>query len=65
MSRSVCKYCGKPVVLKPSAEERAKKYGETPTFYRRLFPNHGACEVKARENETLSLLRRRASNETS
>lgn len=54
-----CKYCGKPVVLVPSAKERAKKFGKTPEFYRRLFPNHGACEVKAREEATRRMIRER------
>lgn len=35
-----CSICGKPVVLRPSAAERAAKYGKSPSFYTKLFPTH-------------------------
>ncbi|QKE55073.1 membrane protein [Pseudomonas phage PAP02] len=44
----LCKYCGKPIVLVPSAEERAKKFGESSKFYLNLFYAHGDCIVKSR-----------------
>lgn len=47
----VCKYCGKKVILTPSAEERAKKGNYSANYYRQLFPNHSACEVAARDNK--------------
>lgn len=45
---TLCKYCGMPIVLVPSAEERAKKFGESPKFYLNLFYAHGECIVKSR-----------------
>lgn len=53
-----CKYCGRPVVLTPSAAERARKFGGEAKDYVALFPNHGTCVVKARKADTLELLRR-------
>lgn len=44
-----CKYCGKPIVLKPSAKERAEKYGGKPEDYTRLFTAHATCAVEARK----------------
>ncbi len=40
-----CKYCGKPVVLVPSAAERARKdvTGKTAAYYTSLFPYHARC----------------------
>lgn len=51
-----CSICGKPVVLVPSAEERAKKYGNSPSFYRSLFKTHAACALKKRADETKALI---------
>lgn len=44
-----CTYCNKPVVLVPSAQERAKRYGGTPQFYTKLFPSHVQCFLDARD----------------
>ena len=43
-----CKYCGKPVVLVPSAVERAKKFGGKPSDYTKLFPSHAKCIIDNR-----------------
>ena len=43
-----CTMCGKPIILVPSAEERAKKSCETPNYYRKLFTIHSYCLVKKR-----------------
>lgn len=53
-----CTICGKPVVLRPSAAERARKYGGRPIDYIRLFPTHGQCAIDKREADTLALMRR-------
>lgn len=53
-----CRICGKPVILQPSAQERAKKFGGRPKDYTRLFTVHGECAVKKRQQETLQLIRR-------
>ena len=51
-----CKYCGKPIILVPSAEERAKKYGNSPEFYRKLFTAHNECILQQRNAETAVLM---------
>jgi hypothetical protein len=43
-----CKDCGKEIVLKPSAKERAEKFGKTPEYYTRLFTIHTECLLKKR-----------------
>ena len=43
-----CTICGKPVVLRPSASERAAKVGGTAAYYTSLFPNHADCEIAQR-----------------
>lgn len=55
---TICKHCQKPVILSPSAEARSKKYGETPEFYRALFPVHSECLVKARTEAAVELMNR-------
>lgn len=53
-----CSICNQPIVLVPSAAERAKKYGGTPEYYTRLFQQHGECVVRKSREEVTSLLRR-------
>lgn len=53
-----CSICGKPIVLVPSAAERARKCGGKPSDYTKLFTEHAACLVRKREQETLELIRR-------
>lgn len=53
-----CKHCGQKVTLHPTAAERAKKYGGKPADYVALFPDHAECVVKAREADTVALMRR-------
>lgn len=44
---SNCVHCGKPIILVPSAEERAKKCfnGYSAKYYRNLFKEHSECQV--------------------
>jgi hypothetical protein len=51
-----CKYCGKPVVLVPSAKERAANYGKSPGYYTMLFPNHQECEAANRDEAARQLM---------
>jgi len=44
----LCSYCKKPVILIPSASERARKFGGVAEDYIRLFPNHTSCVLEAR-----------------
>ena len=53
-----CTYCGKRIVLVPSAQERAKKCGGRPSDYTRLFTAHSTCLVAARTLESVALMRR-------
>jgi hypothetical protein len=52
-----CNICHKPVVLFPSATERAKKFGGSPSDYTRLFPQHAECIVRKRSEESGELMR--------
>ena len=53
-----CTICSKPIVLVPSAAERAKKSGGKPSDYTKLFTTHAKCAVAKREQETVELMRR-------
>ena len=53
-----CTICGKPIILVPSAAERARKSGGKPSDYTKLFTAHGKCQVAKREQETRELIRR-------
>ena len=54
-----CSLCGKPITLVPSAEERSRKGdGLAADFFRSLFPQHTACTLAKREEDTLDLIRR-------
>ena len=55
---AICKYCHNPVVLTPSAAERARRYGGTAAEYTALFPNHSACEVEARSKSARESMQR-------
>ena len=50
-----CTICKKEVILKPTATERARKYGETPDYYTKLFPTHVKCQL-AKDKESVSKL---------
>lgn len=51
-----CTYCNKPIVLVPSATERAERYGGKPSDYTKLFTYHGQCHVKARNKAVMELI---------
>lgn len=53
-----CIYCNEVIILHPSAEERAKKYGGKPSDYTKLFRYHAECHIKQRELGTQSLVQR-------
>ena len=53
-----CTICNKPVILSPSAVERAKKYGGKPVDYTRCFIAHSQCEIDARKQVTSELMER-------
>jgi hypothetical protein len=51
-----CEYCNKPIILVPSAQERSKKYGQSPAFYTKLFTIHAQCQLDKRKFETHKLM---------
>lgn len=53
-----CTICGKHIVLIPSAQERAEKYGQTPAYYTALFTTHAQCAIDKRNADTAELIRR-------
>ena len=53
-----CTICGKPVVLVPSAAERARKFGGAAADYTRLFTTHAECELAKRAADTSALVAR-------
>ena len=55
-----CTICGKPIVLVPSAQERAKRdvCGNTAAYYTALFTTHADCQIKKRSEDTSALMAR-------
>lgn len=53
-----CTLCGKPIVLVPSAKERADKFGGRPSDYTSLFTQHTSCARAKRDQDTLALMRK-------
>ena len=53
-----CKICNEPIVLAPSAAERAKKFGGKPSDYTKLFTTHTDCALAKRKKDTSELMRR-------
>lgn len=53
-----CTICTKPIVLVPSAQERADKFGGRASDYTRLFTTHSRCFVAKRNAETVQLIKR-------
>lgn len=53
-----CTICGKPIVLVPSAAERARTdvTGKTAAYYTSLFTTHAKCTLEKREADTLELI---------
>ena len=53
-----CEICGDPVVLVPSAAERAAKNGGTPAYYTKLFPTHTDCQLAKNKAEQSAAMKR-------
>ena len=54
-----CRICDKPIVLVPSAWERAARHGGgRPQDYAVLFREHTECALLKRERETAELMRK-------
>lgn len=54
---SNCTICGKKIVLVPSAQERAKKFGGVAADYTAMFTTHSDCLVQKRSQESVELMR--------
>ncbi len=54
-----CLICSKPIVLIPTAAERAAKdvSGKTAQYYLDLFTIHAECQLKKRSSEAAELIR--------
>ena len=57
-SHRSCTICGKPIVLVPSAAERARRYGGEPKQYLDLFTTHSECQLQRNAAETSELMAR-------
>ena len=57
-----CSICGKPIILIPSAQERAEKYGGKPSDYTKLFTVHADCAIMKRNEQTLNLINKNETN---
>lgn len=53
-----CSICGKPIVLVPSAAERARRFGGKPEDYTKLFTEHSECLIEKRSAESVALMRK-------
>lgn len=55
-----CTICRKPIVLIPSASERAAKdkFGRPAAFYKSLFTDHAECALDKRRRDASELMRR-------
>ncbi len=53
-----CTICGKPIVLVPSAAERAKKHGGKPSDYPNAFTTHATGSIEQRSAEARALMAR-------
>lgn len=53
-----CTICHQPIVLIPSAAERAKKCGGTASDYTKLFTVHADCLIEKRNRETFELCKK-------
>ena len=55
-----CSICHKPIVLVPSAAERAERdiAGRTAAYYTSLFTEHAECLIAKRSRESSELMAR-------
>ena len=58
-----CSICGKPIVLMPSAAERARRFGGRPGDYTRLFTAHTDCTIAKRSQDAVALMGRIAAEQ--
>lgn len=58
-----CTICDKPIILSPSAKERAQKFGGKPSDYTALFTAHAACQVRQRSVASTALMLRLSKGE--
>ena len=58
MAHRNCTICGKPIILIPSAEQRAAKdvTGKSAEYYRNLFTEHSTCTLFKRAEDRKSVV---------
>ena len=56
-----CSICNKPIILIPSAAERARKSGGTASDYTRLFTTHTYCQLAKNKTDLSDLIKRQYS----
>ncbi len=61
---SLCTICKKPIVLNPSAEERARRdpTGKSAAYYSSLFTTHSHCAIQKRTQQAIDTARRHRLN---
>lgn len=57
MNHRPCNICSKPIILSPSAAQRAEQYGGNPSDYLELFTSHSDCFIAKRNRETVELMK--------
>ena len=63
MTHRKCTICGKPIILIPSAEQRAANVtGKSAEYYRNLFTEHSTCTLFKHAEETADLVRKLSSD---
>jgi len=53
-----CLHCHRPVVLSPTATERARRFGGSPQDYTNMFQYHSACTLELRARGVSDLMKR-------
>ena len=53
-----CAICQKPIILVPSAAERARKFGGKASDYTRLFTTHTDCQLAKNKADLSDLIKR-------
>jgi len=53
-----CTICNQPIVLVPSAAERARKFGGKASDYTKLFTTHSNCALNLRRDNTDILMKK-------
>lgn len=53
-----CTICKEPIILTPSAQERARRFGGKPSDYTNIFSQHSDCTVRARSAASITAMKK-------